>query len=126
MIVFSAGILLKLIAHNHIELFFLYKLFIVRPRDVISRVPAFQPDGPCSIPGGVRNFNSYPGTGYVLCVLSCVVSGGGPDIVLTTHSELVYLSSVMVYSLLLPLQASDPRAFWVVSSGGCKSYIGGG
>ena len=48
------------------------------------------------------------------CVLSCAVSGGGTDIVLTTHSgrsALVYLSSVLVHSQLLPLQASDPRAF---------------
>ena len=31
---------------------------------------------------------------YVLCILSCVVSGGRPDIVMTTHSErpaLVYV-----------------------------------
>ena len=58
----------------------------------------------------------YPGTGHVsfVCVLSCVVSGGGHVIVLTTHSgrpALVYLSSVLVHSLLLPLQASDPQAF---------------
>ena len=56
-----------------------------------------------------------------VCVLSRVVFGGGPDIVLTTHSgwpALVYLSSVLVQTLLLPLQASDPRAFgksWGVS-----------
>ena len=39
------------------------------------------------------------------CVLSCVVFGGGPDIVLTTHSwraALVYLSSVLVRRQLLP------------------------
>ena len=38
-------------------------------------------------------------------VLSCVVFGGCPDIVLTTHSgrpALVYLSSVLVQRLLLP------------------------
>ena len=37
----------------------------------------------------------------VLCVLSCVVSGG-PDIVLITHSgrpALVYLSSVLIHSM---------------------------
>ena len=28
---------------------------------VVGRVPAFQPGGLGSIPGGVRNFNSYPG-----------------------------------------------------------------
>ena len=49
----------------------------------------------------------------VLCVLSCAVFGGGPDIVLTTRSgrpALVYLSSVLVQRLFLPLQASDSRA----------------
>ena len=76
---------------------------------MVGRVPTFQP-------GGVRNFNSYPGIRCVsfACVLSCAVSGGGPDIVLTMHSgrpALVYLSSVLVHSQLLPLQASDPRAF---------------
>ena len=50
----------------------------------------------------------------MLCDMSCVLCGGGPDIVLTTHSgrpAFVYLSSVLVHSLLLPLQASDPKTF---------------
>ena len=89
---------------------------MIRRCGVVSRVPAFQPGGPCSIPGGVRNFNSYPGIKCVsfACVLSCSVSGGGPAIVLTTHSgrpALVYLSSVPVHRQLLPLPASDPQAF---------------
>ena len=49
-----------------------------------------------------------------LCVLSCVVFGGGPDNVLFTHSRrpaLAYLSSVLVQGLLHTLQASDTRAF---------------
>ena len=58
-------------------------------------------------PGGVRNFNLCLGLDVcVLCVLSCVVSDGGLDIVLTRHSgrsALVYLSSVLVQRLLLPL-----------------------
>ena len=71
-----------------------------------------------SNPAGVRNFNFCPGIGCVsfVCVLSCIVSGSGPDIVLTTHSgrpALVYLSSVLVPRLLLPLQVSDPWAFWL-------------
>ena len=40
-----------------------------------------------------------------VCALSCVVSGGGPDVVLTTHSgmpALEYLSSVLVHSLWPP------------------------
>ena len=48
------------------------------------------------------------------CVLPRIVSGVGPEIVLTTHSgrpALVYLSSVLVNSLLLLLKASNPRAF---------------
>ena len=82
---------------------------MISRRGVVGRVPAFQPGGPGSIPGGVRNFNFCPGIGCVsfVCILSCVVFGGGPDIVL----PLLYLSSVLVQRLLLPLQASDPRAF---------------
>ena len=47
-------------------------------------------------------------------VLACVVSGGGPEIVLTTHSgrlTIVFLFSVLVYSLLLLLKTSGPRAY---------------
>ena len=68
-------------------------------------------------PAGSGNLISILGLGVCVSfvyVLSCVVFGGGPDIVLTTHSgrpALVYLSSVLVKKLLLPLQASDPRAF---------------
>ena len=54
-------------------------------------------------------------------VLSCVASGGGPDIVLTTQSgrpALVYLSSVLVQRLLLLLQASGPWAFGLQFPGG--------
>ena len=44
----------------------------MRRRGVVGRVPAFQPGGSGSIPGGVRNFNFCPGIGYVsfVCVLS--------------------------------------------------------
>ena len=59
-----------------------------------------------SIPGWVRIINFCPGIGYVsfFCDLCCL--RGGSDIVLTTHSgrpALVYLSSVLVQRLLLPL-----------------------
>ena len=89
---------------------------MTRRRDVVGRVPAFQPGDPGSIPSWVRSFNSYPGIGCVsfVSVLSFVVSGGESDIVLTTHSgrpALVYLSSVLVQKRLLPLQESNPRAF---------------
>ena len=76
-------------------------------RGVVGRVASFQPGGPGSIYGGVRNFNFCPGIGCVsfVCVLSCVVFGGGPDILLTTHSgrpALVYLSSVLVETVAPP------------------------
>ena len=50
---------------------------------VVSFLPIRRPG---SIPGGVRNFNFYPGAGRVsfVYVLSCVVSSCGPDIRLTT------------------------------------------
>ena len=95
-------------------------------RGVVGRVPAFQPSGPGYFPGWVRNFNIYSWDWVcVFCVLSSAVSGGDPDIVLTTHSgrpALMYLSNILVLSLLLPLQASDLR---VVSFWGCNSYVGG-
>ena len=74
---------------------------------MIGRVPAFQPSGPDSIPGEVRDFNSYPGIGLVsfVCVLSCVVSGDGSDILLTTDSGRL----VLVHSL----------AFWTIDCGSC-------
>ena len=79
---------------------------------MVDSVPAFQPDGPGSIPGGVRILIYTLGLGVCpFSILSCSVSGGGPDIVLTTHSRrpaVVRLSSVLVHSLLLPLQASRP------------------
>ena len=74
------------------------------------------PGDPASILGGVRNFNLHPGTG---CVLSYVVPVGGPDIVLTSHSErpaLGYLSSVLVHSPLLP-----PTGFLPIGNLGFKS-----
>ena len=77
----------------------------IRRRGLVGRVPAFQHGGPGSIPGGVRTFNFCPAIRCVPCVLSCVVSGGGPDIVLATHSgrpALMYLSSVRVQRLLHP------------------------
>ena len=83
---------------------------------MVGRVPALQPGGQGSIPGVSGILIPLLGLGVsFVCVLSCAVSGGGPDIVLTTHSgrsALVYLSTVLVHrQLLLPLQASDPRAF---------------
>ena len=94
---------------------------------MVVRVPAFQPGGPGSIPGGVRNFNFCPGVGCVSFV--CVVFGGGPEIVLNTYSGRpahVYLSSVLVQRLLLPLQASDPRAFGLSVLGCVSPRLGEG
>ena len=76
---------------------------LIRRRGVVGRVLAFQPGDLGSIPGGVGNFNFCPGIGCVsfVCVLSCVVFGGDPDM-LTTHSgrpALLYLSGVLVQRL---------------------------
>ena len=62
-----------------------FNTLYTRRRGVVGRVPATRRSG--SIPGGVSNFNSYPGMWCMsfVCVLSCAVSGGGPDIV-TSHS----------------------------------------
>ena len=58
-----------------------------------------------------------------------VDSAGGHYIVLTTHSgwpALVYLSSVLVQRMLLPLQASDPRAFGLYVPGVVSPRLGEG
>ena len=59
----------------------------VRRRGVVGRILA-HPGGPVSIPGGCRNYNFSSVTGCVsfVRILTCVVSGGDPDIVATTHS----------------------------------------
>ena len=86
---------------------------------MVGRIPAFQPGDPGSIPRGVRDLNLYPRIGRVsfFCVLSCVVSRDGPDILLTVYSEgsaLVYVSSVLILSLWLSLHTSDPWAFELI------------
>ena len=88
----------------------------VRRRGMVGRVPAFERSGPSSVLDRVRNFNLSPRTACVslICVLSCVVSSEGSDILLTTDSgspALVFLSSVHIPSLWLPLQSSDLRVF---------------
>ena len=58
-------------------------LFIVKSIlsiGVVVGVTAFQLGGPCSIPGGVRNFKFYPGTGCVSFVFCPVLS---PPVALT-------------------------------------------
>ena len=60
------------------------------------------------------------------CVLSWVGSGGGPDIVLTTYSGrpyLVYLSIVLVDTLLLPYR-NLTHGHLSRNSCGCNSYTG--
>ena len=85
----------------------LTNLLIIRRRGVVGRVLP-------SNPAGSGILISVLGLGVCPLSVFCIISGGGPVIVLTTHSEihaLVYLSSVLVNSLLLPLEPSDPRAF---------------
>ena len=69
----------------------------------------------CSLPVAVAPVPFQAGSGILISVLGlgvcplsvfCVAFGGDPDILLTTHSgrpALVYLSSVLVQRLLLPL-----------------------
>ena len=75
------------------------ELQFVRLPGVVGRVLALQSSGPNSTPSGVRfEFLSWDWV-CVHCVLPCVVFGGGPEIVLTTHSgrpAFMYMYSVLV------------------------------
>ena len=77
-------------------------------RGVVCRVPVFQPGARLRFKAGSEILTYILGLWdcvCVLCVLSCIASGGDPGIVLTTHSgrpSLLYLSSVLVNSLLSP------------------------
>ena len=104
-------------------------IIIYRRRGVDGRVLAFQPGGSGSIPGGIRNFSFYPGTG--LCPLSVFWPVWSLAVALTlcwAHIQggpPLYMSSFLVHRLLLPLQVSDPRSF-VLEVPGRKSNIRGG
>ena len=67
---------------------------------VVGTVPTFQPIGPSLILLRGQGFQSlYWNWACVLCVLSSVVSGGGPDILIITDSvrdALVFLSTISV------------------------------
>ena len=57
---------------------------------------------------------------FFVCVLSCVVSGGGPDTLLPTDCVSFCCSGP---KYVLPLQTSDLRHLGCMSRRGCKSYI---
>ena len=89
-----------------------------------GRVHAFQPGGPGLIPSGMRDCNLY--LNCVLCVLFCVASGGGPDILLTTdsgRSAFVLLSSALVHRFWLSPIDVWSMHIWVVSYWRSKLYI---
>ena len=59
---------------------------MVRRRGIVGRIPNLQLGGPGSIPCGSGILIFTLGLGVCPSfVFYCVVSGGGPDIVLTTH-----------------------------------------
>ena len=84
-------VILAMLRHLIIVLF-------VHCSGVVGRVPDFQ----IRLRDGYE-IHFYPGTRFVSCVLSCVVSGGDPDIVLTTHSR----TSALVYYIY----CSGPQSF---------------
>ena len=100
-----------------------YTNFVPSPScDLVGRIPAIEPGGPGSIPGGVRDFNFYPGTGCVSFAFCPVLSGGGPDILLTTDSgrpALLYISRVLVQSLWITyISYTLSTDIWILSPGG--------
>ena len=82
---------------------------------VAGRFPNLQHGSRVLFLAGSENSISIMGLGVsFVCGLSCVVSDGGPNNVLSTRSEkpaFVYLSNIVVHGLLLSLKASDSRAF---------------
>ena len=63
------------------------------------------------------------GVSFVFClVLSLTIALNCADHTFR-EAPVVYLSSVLVHSLLLLLQGFSPTGIWVVSPGRCKSYI---
>ena len=83
---------------------------------MLGKVLAFQSGDPGLIPAEVRDFISRLYWDWVcvsfVCVLSYVIFGGGPEILLTTdsgRSAFVQLCSSVVF--WLPVQALDPFDF---------------
>ena len=100
----------------------------IRPVTVAWSVESL-PSNSGSIPGGVRNLISGIGCVSFVCVLPYDVTGGGPDIVLTTHSgrpALVYMSSVLIQGLLLPYRHLTHRHMSGKSQGGVSPRLGEG
>ena len=60
--------------HFEIYILKLIKKLIIRPRGIFDTVPAFEPAGPGSITGEVRNFNFSPGIGRVSFVFCPMLS----------------------------------------------------
>ena len=64
----------------------------------------------------------------VLCVISCVISRGGPDILPTTDFRkarpLCNLSSVLIQNLYSPYRYLT-NGYFGCKARGCKSYSGG-
>ena len=100
----------------------------VHRRGVVGRVPDFQSGDSSSIPGGVRNFYFYPGTGRVsfVCVMSCISLAVAVTLCWSHIQDSRLCVSVWCsdpQSGTLPI-GSDSRTFRLLVSG-VKSYIGG-
>ena len=123
--VYSIDLCINVLLQNIMSMEY-FEFCTLQRRGVVGRVPAFQlGGGPGLIPSGVRNFNSYPGTGCVffVCVLYCAVSGGGPGIVLTTHSGRLALCICLVF---WAFHNCSHYRHLTHGSLGCKSKIEGG
>ena len=99
-------------------------LIIIRRRGVVGRVPAFQPNGPGSIPGGVRNFNFCPGIGCVSFVFCTVLSPAEALTLFWPHIK--GDPPLCIYLVFCSKDVAPPTGIWptgicVVSPGVCKS-----
>ena len=92
---------------------------------MVSRVSAFQPDCPIEFLVGSQILIST--LGLDVCVLSYIVSGGSPVILLTTHSRIPVLCICLVFWFTICCATyRNLLGIYIVSPGGCKPYIGGG
>ena len=99
-----------------------WRPFCVRRRGVVDRIPAFQAVGSGFIPARVGDLNLYPGTGCVsfICVVYCVVSGGGPAVIFC-WPQVKGSTPLCIYLVLWSIVCGSPYKHLFHGYFGCES-----